>query len=283
MEEYDVSTKIKFPAVRIFFLLMILLSAMTTIYAKPFDSKTDGSGVFVGEVGCYGEHEIQPQFLVQFRDKLQENLQIKQKDKTIHLVGGTDWITETGDVAERELLTHIHMDAIVYAPLFQKDLANAKTIHYAENVFGEDYFWNETKLEARRAMAKKPYRISPAMTDAAKDIGLKHKADYLLFCNVVEVDAELANSIFNSKPSSEEERAKHIKVDSNYYLIDVKTGFVYEGHIFLEKTARLQELFGTYGKAMNVETLLQAVFDKQAKKIVKDVFDNGKKALEKHE
>ena len=240
-------------------------------------------GVFVGEEDCYGEHEIKPQFLDGLRDRLMTQLQSAQAEGKLHMVGGTGWISGTDDAREREILTHIHMDAIVYGPLFQKDYANAEIIHYAESVFGEDYFWDDRKLKARRAMAQKPYRISQAMTDAAQEIGTKHGAEYLLFCNVMEVDVELAKSIFNSssKKQNIEERAKHIKVDTNYYLMDVKTGLVYEGHVLQEKTARLQEIIGTYGKVMNAETLLHAVFDVQAKKIIKDVCNNGIKTFGK--
>ena len=268
--------------IRVIFIvgIMLLLSISVTC-AKPFGNHTSGEGVFVGEVACYGEHEIQPQFLDTFREAIRENLQeIQTKDK-IHIVDNGSWISKEGDMSENSILTHIHMDAIAYGPLFQKESAGAKMIRYAEGIFGEDYFWDEKKLETRRAMAKKPYHISPTMTEAAKEIGLKYNADYLFYCNLMEADIELATSIFNSETSNDDERAKHIKLDTYYYLLSVKTGFVYEGHIMMEKTARLQDLFGTYGKAMNSETLLHAVFDKQAKKIIKDAFGNGQKTLEK--
>ena len=91
---------------------------------------------------------------------------------------------------------------------------------------------------------------------------------------------ELANSIFNAKTTNIEERPKHIEVETSAFLIDVKTGRIYEGHILTNKIARIQNLFGQYGKAMTAETLLGAMFDVQSEKIVKDVFWNGKKTLD---
>jgi len=260
---------------------MVFLLSISLACAKPFGGHTDGKGVFVGEVSCYGEHEIQPQFLDAFRETIGEGFQEMQSKGKIHLVDNGNWMLNNSGTAEDAVLAHIHMDAIAYGPLFQKDSAGAKMIRYAEGVFGEDYFWDEQKLAARKAGAKKPYRISQAMTEAAREIGLKYGADYIFYCNLMEADIELATSIFNSEVSNEDERAKHIKLDAYYYLVDIKTGLVYEGRVAMEKTARLQDLFGTYGKAMNSETLLHAVFDKQAKKIVKDALRNGQKALEK--
>ncbi|MBR2214446.1 MAG: hypothetical protein IJ849_01650 [Selenomonadaceae bacterium] len=263
----------------IFLLVSAVLMLLTaTALAKPFGGSQTGAGVFIGEVACYGEHEIKPEFMTEFRTKFMENIQEIDEKAKIHLTGNTDWLTGGGDPTERALLTHIHMDAIAYGPNFEKAYANAKMEKYAEDVFGEQYFWDENKMAARRAGAKKPYRISQAMTDAAREIGLKYGAEYLLFCNVQEVDVELANSIFNAKTDINE-RAKHIKVETSAYLINAKTGMVYESHLLTEKTGRIQNLFGEYGKGMTTVTLLGAMFDMQSKKLVKDVFENGKKAL----
>ena len=256
-----------------------LMLFTATVLAKPFGGSQSGAGVFIGEVACYGEHEIKPEFMTEFRTKFLENIQEIDEKAKIHVAGNTDWLTGGGDAKERALLTHIHMDAIAYGPNFEKAYASAKMEKYAEDVFGEQYFWDENKMAARRAGAKKPYRISQAMTDAAKEIALKQGAEYLLFCNVQEVDVELAHSIFNAQTDINE-RAKHIKVETSAYLINAKTGLVYESHILTEKTGRIQNILGQYGKGMTTVTLLGAMFDMQSKKLVKDVFENGKKALD---
>ena len=259
---------------------MSLLLFCSCVSAKPFEARQGGAAVLVGEVACYGEHEIQQEFLKVFHDKLAEKLQLAEQQGNFHFVDNTDWMMGNGDARERELLSHIHMDVIAYAPQFQKDSANAKMIHYAERVFGEDYFWNEKHKEARKAAVGKTYRISQEMTDAVREIGSKYGADYLFFCNLLEMDVELANSIFNARTTNIEERPKHIRVETSSFLVDVKTGKVYEGHILTEKFGRIQNLFGQYGKAMTAETLLGAMFDVQSEKIVKDVFGHGKKTLD---
>lgn len=247
----------------------------STAFAALFEKK-EGAGVMVGEVACYGEHDLQGVILNDFRDTLFANL---NGHKKVRLVGSTDWMQDTGDKEEKVLLKNIHMDAIAYAPLFQKEFANAEMIRYAEKVFGRDYFWNEAKLEARKERAKKPYKISPEMTEAAKSIGQKYNADYLFFCNLTETDVELAHSIFNAKAKSFDERPKHIKVETSSFLIDTKNGMVYECHILTEKMGRIQNLFGEYGKGMSTEALLTAMFDMQSEKIIKDVFGNGMETL----
>ncbi len=263
-----------------FLVCMFLLLICSCVSAKPFEARKDGAGVFVAEIACYGEHEIQPEFLKVFHDKLGENLQLMEQQGKVHFVDNTDWMTGNGDAKEREILSHIHMDVIAHGPQFQKDSANARMIHYAEKIFGEEYFWNEKNKAARKAAVGKPYRIGQEMTDAAREIGMKYGADYLLFCNLLEVDVELANSIFNARTRNIEERPKHIKVETSVFLVDVRTGKVYEGHTLTEKFGRIQNLFGQYGKAMTAETLLGAMFDEQSERIVKDVFGNGKKTLE---
>ncbi len=263
-----------------FIVWMSLMLVCSCASAKPFEARKAGAGVLVGEVACYGEHEIHQEFLKVFHDKLGENFQLMAEQGKIHFVDNTDWMTGTGDAKERELLSRIHMDVIAYGPQFHKDSANAKMIHYAEKVFGEDYFWNEKNKTARKASEKKPYRISQEMTEAVQAIGMKYDADYLFFCNLLEVDVELSNSIFNASTTNIEERPKHIKVETSAFLVDAKTGMVYENHILTEKFGRIQNLFGQYGKAMTAEALLGAMFDVQSERIVKDVFGNGKKTLE---
>ncbi|MBR3623683.1 MAG: hypothetical protein IKN43_10095 [Selenomonadaceae bacterium] len=261
---------------------LIFLFTFSCAFAdKPFKKYTGGAAIFIGEVACYGEHELQAKFLDIFRNNLEENITVLEQQEKIHCVGHTGWLTGTGDPNEAKLIKNIHMDVIAYGPLFEKEAANAKMIRYAEKVFGRDYFWNESKLKARKERAKKPYKISPEMTEAAKKIGEKYGAEYLFFCNMQDADMEIAHSIFNATDTSKEERPKHIRMETYSFLLNVKTGEVYESHLITEKTGRIQNLFGQYGKAMTTEKLLGAMFDMQSKKIVKDVFGNGKDALEK--
>ena len=172
------------------------------------------------------------------------------------------------------------MDAIAHGPWFQKEYANADMIRYAESVFGRDYFWNDNKMKIRKEGRGKPYKISPALTDAAKEIGQANNADYLFFCNLREANIELKHSIFNAAATLDE-RPKNLKVETEFYLIDAKTGMVYESHVVTSKTGQILNLLGQWGKAMTAENLLQVMFEVQSKEILKDAYSKGLKTLEK--
>ena len=51
------------------------------------------------------------------------------------------------------------------------------------------------------------------MTNATKIVGEEYDADYFLFCNLVDADVQLKNSIFNASTTLSE-KAKQIKVAS---------------------------------------------------------------------
>lgn len=267
--------------------LMLTFLFTSSVLAKPFEGKSGGVGIFVGEVACYGEHEIRPEFLATFKEQLWQVLKDFESKGQLHTVGDDEWLgTENtapgfADIIQVDsVLRDIHMDAIAYGPSFTKEAANAKMIYYAERALGEDYFWDDEKLAARKKMIGKPYHISPKMTNAAKTVGSEYGADYLLFCNLVEADVQLKNSIFNASTTLSE-RPKQIKVASFFYLIDTKSGLVYEGYNFSDKTGQILNLLGQYGKAMTAQNLLQCMFEVQSKRIVEDVCNEGKKVLGK--
>ena len=268
------------------FLLMIFFTV--SAYAKPFEGKNTGIGIFIGEVACYGEHEIKPEFLETFKDQLWQTLKDFENKGNLHTVGDEYWIgsdntsPEFIDVINVEaVLQDIHMDAIAYGPSFQKENANVKMIFHAERALGEDYFWDDDKLAARKKLIGKPYHISPQLTEMAKTVGREYGADYLLFCNLVDADVVLKNSIFNASTTLSE-RPKQIKMATFFYLLDVKSGLVYEGYNFSDKTGQILNLLGQYGKAMTAQNLLQCMFEVQSKRIVEDMYNAGQKILGKN-
>ncbi len=275
--------------IRILALSVILTIFFTSsVFAAPFESKTEGAGIFVGEVACYGEHEIKPEFLDTFKDQLWQSLKDFENKGKMHTVGDDKWLGSgsassgfAGLIQVDNVLKDIHKDAIAFGPSFQKEAANVEMIYYAEKALGEDYFWDEEKLAARKQMIGKPYHISPKLTEAAKTVGRQYGADYLLFCNLVDADVKLKNSIFNAKVSSLSERPKQIRVESFFYLINTKTGLVYEGYNLSDKTGQILSLLGQYGKAMTAQNLLQCMFEVQSKRIVEDMCNAGQKVLGK--
>ena len=269
------------------FIVSIIL-VIPSVQAKPFEGKSEGIGIFIGEVACYGEHEIRPEFLATFKDQLYQTLKNFEEKGKLHTVGDDNWLGDENssasfmDIIEVDtVLKDIHMDAIAYGPSFQKENANVKMIYYAEKAFGEDYFCDDEKLSARKKMIGKPYHISQQMTNIAKTVGNEYGADYLLFCNLVDADIVLKNSIFNASTTLSE-RPKQIKMATFFYLIDTKTGLVYEGYNFSDKTGQILNLLGQYGKAMTATNLLQCMFEVQSKRIVEDICNEGQKILSKN-
>ena len=266
------------------FILMIFLTA--SAFAKPFEGKKSGIGIFVGEVACYGEHEIKSDFLATFKEQFWQCLKDFEGKEKLHTVGDNKWLGGTAsgmfDIIQVDnVLKDIHMDAIAYGPSFKRETANAKMTYYAEKALGEDFFWDDDKLAARKKLIGKPYRISERLTNAAKTVGEQYGADYLLFCNLVDVDVKLKHSIFNASTDLQGERPKQIKVESFFYLIDTKSGLVYEGYNLSDKTGQILNLLGQYGMAMTAQNLLQCMFEVQSKRIVEDVCNAGQKVFSK--
>ena len=275
---------------KIFYSVIALLIIFTSsALAKPFEGKKEGVGIFIGEVACYGEHEIRPEFLDAFKEQLWSSLKDMENQGKIHTVGDNKWLGG-GDTSENNaggfmniiqvdaVLQDIHMDAIAYGPSFLKENANVKMTYYAEKALGEDYFWDEEKLAARKKLVGKPYRISKKLTEAAKTVAREYGADYLLFCNLVDADIQLKKSVFNASTTLSE-RPKQIKMASFLYLIDAKSGLVYEGYIFSDKTGQILNLLGQYGKAMTAQNLLQCMFKVQSDRIMEVMYNDGQKAF----
>lgn len=275
---------------RIFYLFCILsIFFYSSADAKLFEQTKNGKGIkiFVGEVSGYGEHELQPQFLERFKEALGEVFGEFSKKGKINIVDDS-WLKDNNSseqdfaniIQVGSVLKDIHMDAIAYSPSFQKEKANVKMIFYAEKIFGRDYFWDDDKLTARKKMIGKPYRISERLTNAAKTIGEEYGADYLLFCNLMDADIIFKNSIFKMT-NNLEEKPKQIRVSSFFYLIDTKTGLVYEGYNFSDKTSQILNLLGQYGNDIDATKLLLTMFKVHSQRIVEDVCNDGTKILSK--
>ena len=104
------------------FLLTIFFTA--SAFAKPFEGKNTGIGIFIGEVACYGEHEIRPEFLETFKEQLWQTLKDFEDKGKLHTVGDDYWIgggnpsSEFVDVINvNAVLQDLHMDAIAYGPI----------------------------------------------------------------------------------------------------------------------------------------------------------------------
>ena len=243
--------------------------------AKPF-AKAGGPGILIGEVASYGDYSLQPFFFENLRDLLTERLQGCGKFRVeTRRTGGTDVPN-----AEDEAFSLVHMDAIVHGHQFRREMGGARIIRFADSVLGREHFLDEDRLESWRKKPDDPYRLSPEAAEAARRLGAAYGAEYILFCNMYDVNIMLNRSLFNAPVEDTEWRAKEIMASMNFYLVDAKTGRVFEGHNRTEKRGQIIDIvIGQYGKGFTVEQLLYCVLEYQTDRTVKKILSTGLKAV----
>ena len=188
----------------------------------------------------------------------------------------------TADIpdAETENFSRIHMDAIARGHQYRREMAGVSMIRFADALMGKAYYQNEARVLAWRKEKDAPYRLSPAACAAAQEIGEMYGVNYLVFCDLYDVNIALNRSLFNAKVSDIEMRAKEIHSDMNYYLVDTRTGRVFEGPNETVKRGQIINLLiDKYGKGFTVEQMLHCVLDMQAKKTADKITGVGLKAI----
>lgn len=256
---------------------MILWICLTSVsYAKPFAGASGGPGVLVGEVTSYGDYALQPYFFENFLDllteKLHESGKFRVESRRMPRPGVPD---EDGG-----MFSLIHMDAIARGHQYRREMAGADMIKFADALMGKAYYQDEAKNAARAKFPDAPYRLSPAARDAAQEIGEIYGVDYLIFCDMYNVNIALNRSLFNAPVSDIEMRAKEIQSDMNYYLVHTRAGRVFEGHNQSVKRGQIINiLIDKYGKGFTVEQMLHCILDTQAKKTVDRLSGFGLKAV----
>ena len=79
-----------------------------------------------------------------------------------------------------------------------------------------------------------------------------------------------------STHTERETKGKKLSASLDYYLVNARTGRVYEKHIENKKTAQMVNFgLGKTGKGMDVDTLLGEVMETSAKDIADDVKKHG--------
>lgn len=252
---------------RIVLLTALCLSMLvTTVFAAPFASSANGPAVMVGEVQCYGQYDLS-----QFVDRLQVSISEKLQDSDkFHVVGGTP---------DNNLMKQIHMNAIVKGHLYDRGVSGPELIKYANEILGKNYRPTDAEIEAKKKLAGNPYSLSPEVAAAAKYYAEREGVDYLFFANLNYVELWLRNSIFNAG-TSDEYRGKAVSTNVEYYLVNAKTGMVYDGLSSEKTTAQQINLFiVSYGKGMDIGMIASGIMDKHVKAISKKIADDGIKVL----
>lgn len=267
----------------LFAAVVCLLMLSPVSQAAGFLSQTPERTVLLAEIQSYGDYELKPEYFQTLADKLGAAIPAE----TPFFVKGrsTDNMTneagrhDTAATAEDAAISQIHMDAIVRGHQFNYGFAAAKLIRYADASVGRTHFYDDTAVKAWQNQVDTPYHLSPSMTDAARAIGEKYGARYLLFVNVRDVDVRLKHTMFATH-TERATRGKKMKAALDYYLVDARTGRVYEGHCDNGKTAQMLNLaVAQWGKGMDVDAMLNEVMEAQAKDVADNLIRKGFSAM----
>lgn len=258
------------------FVVTLLFFMVSVAYAKPFERVPNAPGILIGEVASYGDYALQPYFFETFLDLLTEKIQNTGNFRVEFRYTNVPEISEK----EKMIFSYVHMDAIARGHQYRRELAGVNLIRYADALMGKQYYQDEARALAWRKQADVPYSLSPDACDIVRKLGEIYNVEYLVFCNLYDVDIALNRSLFNAKVYDIEMRAKEIHSDMNYYLVHTRTGRVFEGHNEMVKRGQIINiLIDKYGKGFTVEQMLHCVLDVQAKKTVDRILSVGLKAV----
>lgn len=257
------------------FLLAIALPLiLTAASVEAAFERSSGPRILLAEVAGYGQYELKPEFMENFYDVIREKLQDKFDVETRATL-----LNEP--TAEDEIFSTIHMDAIAHSHLYRRELANVKMTRYGDSILGKDYYQDPAKTAARRKLEGKAYRLSPEIADAVRELGESYGVEYMLFCNVRDADVwRKTGGIFGASPSSYDLRGKRVQVEMEYFLINTKTGKVFEGQNAQKRTSLTTNvLIGKYGNNYTVGDMINFVLEDQAGRLVENLVKRGLKAV----
>lgn len=239
-----------------------------------FERNSGAPKILLAEVAGYGQFELKPEFMANFYDVIREKLQ-----ENFSVASRMTLINENSE--EDEIFSTIHMDAIAHSHLYRREFANVKMTRYGDSIFGKEYYQNPTKTAARLKLEGKPYRLTPEISDIVFELGEKYGVDYMLFCNVRDADVwRKTGGIFGASPSTYDLRGKRVKIEMEYYLVNVKSGKVFEGQNTQKRTSLTTNiLIGKYGDNYTVGDMVNYVLQDQASKLVKNILKRGVKAV----
>ena len=222
-----------------------------------FEKNSNAPKILLAEVAGYGQFELKPEFMANFydviREKLQENFSVESR---------MTLIAEPSE--EDEIFSTIHMDAIAHSHLYRREFANVKMTRYGDSIFSKEYYQNPTRTAARLKLEGKPYNLTPE-----------------IFCNVRDADVwRKTGGIFGASPSTYDLRGKRVQIEMEYYLVNVKSGKVFEGQNTQKRTSLTTNiLIGKYGDNYTVGDMVNYVLQDQASKLVKNILKRGLKAV----
>lgn len=244
-------------------LLPALLLSASLAEAGAFEHANMAKGVpsAIGEIACHGEDELEDQMMTGLEDAYADAFTVSDKFRLMSPAGN------------KALMSAVHKDAIVHGHFYNRGHSNADLIRYANEVLGRNYRPTDEEYKEIRRNAGTPYKLSPQVAADVKQYAIDNGIRYLLFCNVSHIEVWLKKTIFSQ---NDFERGKTLTIELEYYLVDAKTGYVYDGFSRESKTANMiNALIVQGGKNMPVNMLFQRVMEEQVKKVVKDMGNKG--------
>lgn len=244
-------------------LLPVLFMSANLAEAGAFEHANTAKGVpsAIGEIACHGEDELEDQMMTGLEDAYADAFTVSDKFRL------------TSPVQNKALMSTVHKDAIVHGHFYNRGHSNADLIRYANEVLGRNYRPTDDEYKEIRKNAGKPYKLSPQVASDLKQYATDNGIRYFLFCNVSHIEVWLKKTIFSQ---NDFERGKTLTIEMEYYLVDAKTGYVYDGFSHESKTANMiNALIVQGGKNMPVNMLFQRVMEEQVKKVVNDMGSKG--------
>ena len=243
---------------------LLLIMTITTYAAESFVKPR----LLIAEIANYGVNELKAEVAINLYHSLEKNLQKDFNMESRQLLSnlGGEPIDDTS------IFSTIHMDAVAHGSLYRRELVNSNVKNYADSVIGI----KSANKKYKRKSDGKAYKLTADINPRVREIGRIYGVDYLLFCDIRDADTFRKNVV----DSSNNLRGKKVKVEMEYYLINVKTGKVFEGQTF-DKAVGLDGITKNYGKSFTVDDAINYVMSRHAQQIEKNIGDKALKAVDK--
>ena len=260
---------------KIFFIALtaILFFCMASVNAAPKTLPNTPSRLLIAEIRNYSVNDLKPEVADNFysvlADVLKEDFNVESR-RLIANIGGEP-------ISNVEIFPAIHMNAIIHGPFYRYETSSVTLKNYADSILGKQH----GKSSTVKKNDGKAYRLSTSLISDVKKIGAIYGVDYLLFCNIRDIDAwRRIGGAYGANPDTKNLDDKKIQVDIDYYLVEVKTGKVFAGEISDKKTKLTKKILTQrYGAKYTVNHMLNYLLTEQALKIEKNILDKGFKAL----
>lgn len=235
--------------------------------AGPFEHSGAGVASAIGEIDCHGEDDLEDQFLTGLKDAYEDAFRTSEKFNLKALTPNP------------QLMSQVHFDAIVHGHFYNRGHSHADLIRYANSVLGRDYRPTDEEYKALRKQAGTPYKLSAQVAYDLKQYAAAEGVRYFIFGNINHIEVWLKDILFSA---NKYESGKTIAVEMEYYLVDAKTGFVFDGFSRESKTANMiNAIIVKGGKNMPSNVLFQRIMEEQVKDVVKDMGNKGLSRLKK--